>query len=218
MRAIAPPSPALRLAPLPLRAAPRSSRHACARRCFAPVCDAARPLRRPPAPELDYESRGQFVVPTQRLRVEPVLDGRCTRCRPTDGQVTCPDCSGSGLLQRGGYNVRNPVNLKAVIGTKWTAAEKTFGWRHFVVRSKRAEGSATFVEMVSTCDETVRLWMDARNLKDRGRWWCGWLERSEMAKAPETAAPAGGRCRACSGKGTCRCPACAAPNGVLTLR
>jgi tryptophan-rich hypothetical protein len=209
------------IAPLPLRRSPRGHRHAAASRCV-PRCDAAPPPalpQRPRAPELDY-SAGQFVVPNQRPKIEPVLDGRCFQCRPRDGLVTCPDCGGRGQLQRGGYNALNPVNLKSVVGTKWTASEKTFGWRHFVVRSKRKEVTATFVELVSTCDTTVQLWLDARNLKDRARWSCGWLERAEM-RVPATAAGAalpGGTCRACSGAGECRCPACSAPSGVLTVR
>ena len=202
------------VAPLPPRRAPCSIRRSRARRCAA--LPPAAP-QRPPAPALDYASGGEFVVPNQRPRVEPVLDGRCFQCRPRDGLVTCPDCGGTGQLSRGGYNVRNPVNLKSVVGSKWTAAEKTFGWRHFLVRSKRREGAATFVELVSTCDESVVVWLDARNLKDRARWSCGWLERAEM-NAPATQQGAGGTCRACSGQGQCRCPACSAPSGVLTVR
>ncbi len=73
--------------------------------------------------------------------------------------------------------------------------------------------------MQSTCDESVRFWVNATNLKDRERWSCGWLERAEMAVVGEAGgALKGGRCRACSGSGSCRCPACNAPNGVLEVR
>jgi hypothetical protein len=109
------------------------------------------PLRllRPEAP-LEYGGGGamQFVIPNaRRAAVEPPpSDGFCFACRATDGIVTCADCSGSGTLARGGYTRSNPVALKNVVGSKWTAHESTFGWRHFVVLSRRKEGSAQFVE------------------------------------------------------------------------
>jgi hypothetical protein len=72
--------------------------------------------------------------------------------------------------------------------------------------------------MLSTCDATVRFWVNAANLKDRSRWSCGWLERAEMrAVSADGGGVAGGRCRNCSGSGSCRCPACASPNGVLNV-
>ena len=75
--------------------------------------------------------------------------------------------------------------------------------------------------MQSTCDAAVRFWVNVANLKDRSRWSCGWLEKAEMAAvaaAPEGEALPGGRCRLCSGSGSCRCLACNAPGGVLQLR
>ena len=153
-------------------------------------------------------------------RVEPTGDGFCFACRARDGIVTCPDCGGSGALARGGYNAKgNPVNLTRILNSKWTAHEATFGWRHFVVLSRRREGATHYLEMKSTCDESVRFWVAAANLKDRARWSCGWLEKAEMrAVAAAGDAPPGGRCRACSGSGECRCPACNAPGGILQLR
>jgi tryptophan-rich hypothetical protein len=51
-------------------------------------------------------------------------------------------------------------------GSKWTAMETTFGWRHFHVHSKRrGPGKDWFLEMVSTCDETTRFWLNAKILK-----------------------------------------------------
>jgi tryptophan-rich hypothetical protein len=44
--------------------------------------------------------------------------------------------------------------------------ETTFGWRHFHVHSKRrGPGKDWFLEMVSTCDETTRFWLNAKILK-----------------------------------------------------
>lgn len=44
--------------------------------------------------------------------------------------------------------------------------ESTFGWRHFHVHSKRrGPGKGWFLEMVSTCDETTRFWLNSKILK-----------------------------------------------------
>jgi len=44
--------------------------------------------------------------------------------------------------------------------------ERTFGWRHFRVKSKRRAGNKEwFVEMVATCDENTQFWVNAQNLK-----------------------------------------------------
>lgn len=52
------------------------------------------------------------------------------------------------MLSRGGYQARNPVNLSTILGSKWTAHERTFGWRHFRVLNKKKEGGKTvFVEV-----------------------------------------------------------------------
>lgn len=44
--------------------------------------------------------------------------------------------------------------------------ERTFGWRHFRVKSKRRTANKEwFVEMVATCDENTQFWVNAQNLK-----------------------------------------------------
>jgi tryptophan-rich hypothetical protein len=51
-------------------------------------------------------------------------------------------------------------------GSKWTAMESTFGWCHFTVSSKRkGPGKDWFLEMVATCDESSRFWVNSHNLK-----------------------------------------------------
>jgi hypothetical protein len=159
MHALAPS----RGAPAAVFALPR--RRACTRRAAAsqaaappqpPQPQPLQPLRPPPPPQLpplpplSHEggfAASQFVIPNLRRAPEPVLsDGLCFLCRPRAGIVTCPDCGGSGTLARGGYTRNNPVALKQVVGSKWTAHEKTFGWRHFRVLSRRKEGATHFVE------------------------------------------------------------------------
>ena len=44
--------------------------------------------------------------------------------------------------------------------------QRTFGWRHFFVQSKaKGQGKEWFLEMVATCDQTSRFWVNAQNLK-----------------------------------------------------
>ncbi len=61
-----------------------------------------------------------------------------------------------------------------LMGSKWTAQEKTFGWRHFRVTARKTEGSLVFAELIAACDPTVRFWLNAKILKDRTRWQPGW--------------------------------------------
>ena len=46
-------------------------------------------------------------------------------------------------------------------GSKWTALERTFGWRHFHVQQKQNTGKDVFVLMQSTCDRTTQFWVRA---------------------------------------------------------
>ncbi|GJP67598.1 hypothetical protein CLOP_g24403 [Closterium sp. NIES-67] len=64
----------------------------------------------------------------------------CRVCQDTK-LVECACCDGLGTLARGGFQKRNPVSVPRIIGSKWTAMERTFGWRHFRVASKRRMGS-----------------------------------------------------------------------------
>lgn len=67
-----------------------------------------------------------------------------------------------------------------LLGSKWTALEKTFGWRHFEVVNRKNEGKLVFAELVSSCDPSVRFWINASSLKDRQLWQAGWTPLSEM--------------------------------------
>ncbi|MFN8905357.1 MAG: TIGR02450 family Trp-rich protein, partial [Pseudanabaena sp.] len=45
-----------------------------------------------------------------------------------------------------------------LIGSKWTAMQETFGWRHFVVVNRKNEGELVFAEIKAACDDSVRFW------------------------------------------------------------
>jgi len=47
-------------------------------------------------------------------------------------------------------------------GSKWTAMERTFGWRHFRCVQKRGQGKATLVLLQATCDDSTQLWVRSR--------------------------------------------------------
>lgn len=72
-----------------------------------------------------------------------------------------------------------------LIGSKWTAQSSTFGWRHFRVVNRKNEGSLVFAELVAACDETVRFWVNAKALKNRGLWKPGWQSLLEQAQSIE---------------------------------
>jgi tryptophan-rich hypothetical protein len=67
-----------------------------------------------------------------------------------------------------------------LVGSKWTARQKTWGWRHFQVMNRQNQGDMVFAEMVSSCDATVRFWLNAKQLKNRNLWQAGWQSLEEM--------------------------------------
>ncbi|MCD8487412.1 TIGR02450 family Trp-rich protein [Kamptonema cortianum] len=67
-----------------------------------------------------------------------------------------------------------------LVGSKWTAQQKTWGWRHFQVKNRKNEGRWVFAEMQASCDPQVRFWMNAQQLQDRSLWVPGWQTLEEM--------------------------------------
>ncbi len=67
-----------------------------------------------------------------------------------------------------------------LLGSKWTARQRTFGWRHFQVANRKNEGDRVYAELVASCDPEARFWIDARNLKNRDLWAAGWQTLEEI--------------------------------------
>ena len=72
-----------------------------------------------------------------------------------------------------------------LLGSKWTATQKTWGWRHFQVMNRRNEGKWVFAELVSSCDPDTRFGINAKQLKDKEMWEAGWKTLEEMNSEPE---------------------------------
>lgn len=68
-----------------------------------------------------------------------------------------------------------------LVGSKWTAQQKTFGWRHFHVVNRKNQDGLVFAEMVAACDPEVRFWVNAKGLKNPTVWAAGWQSRQEQA-------------------------------------
>ncbi|MEM6450723.1 MAG: TIGR02450 family Trp-rich protein [Cyanobacteria bacterium P01_D01_bin.105] len=67
-----------------------------------------------------------------------------------------------------------------LVGSKWTAQQKTMGWRHFQVTNRKNQGKWVFAEMVATCDPQARFWLNATALKNKGMWAAGWQTKEDM--------------------------------------
>lgn len=86
----------------------------------------------------------------------------------------------------------NKQKFPWLVGSKWTARETTFGWRHFQVVNRKNQGPFVFAELTAVCDPTVRFWMNAKALRDalgpacghRTNWLAGWQSLQEQAEAP----------------------------------
>ncbi|GMH45933.1 hypothetical protein BSKO_13897 [Bryopsis sp. KO-2023] len=145
------------------------------------------------------QKRSPFVKPKDYDARDIVI---CPVCGGVK-KMPCGDCKSTGRLGVGGYNRKNPVNLSKIIQSKWTALEKTFGWRHFRAMQKRKLGKENYVLMTATCDENTKFWLNTKNLKDRSRWASGWLQKRQLDVLQE-----GPECKACSGSGERECPYC----------
>ena len=67
-----------------------------------------------------------------------------------------------------------------LLGSKWTAQQKTWGWRHFQVINRKNEDKLVFAEMEASCDPNVRFWINAKALKNRCMWQPGWTPLKEI--------------------------------------
>ncbi|NJK47413.1 TIGR02450 family Trp-rich protein [Candidatus Gracilibacteria bacterium] len=79
----------------------------------------------------------------------------------------------------------NKQKFAHLLGSKWTAKQTTWGWRHFQVINRREEGQWVFAEMVASCDPKVRFWINAKQLKDRSLWQSGWQTLAQMNQSEE---------------------------------
>jgi len=61
-----------------------------------------------------------------------------------------------------------------LVGSKWTALQSTWGWRHFQVVNRKNQDQLVFAELVASCDPAVRFWLNAKSLKNRDLWQPGW--------------------------------------------
>jgi len=144
----------------------------------------------------------------------------CSGCGGT-GAAPCRTCRGAGALNPGGFHAKNHVDARTVVGTNWTAHERTLGWRHFEAieaaparrdprGGRKAEAS---VRLAATCDRDVTLWVPARELKDRARWSAGWKQREDLEWSGDADDPRGAvaspkrgpPCPACDGEGIVPC-------------
>lgn len=66
-----------------------------------------------------------------------------------------------------------------LLGSKWTAQQPVMGWRHFAVANRKNQGQWVFAELVAACEPEVRLWINAKLLKDRRLWQAGWKSLGE---------------------------------------
>ncbi len=72
-----------------------------------------------------------------------------------------------------------------LLGSKWTARQKTLGWRHFQVVNRKQEGRWLFAELVASCDRQTRFWINAQQLKERDLWQPGWQPLPQPSLEPE---------------------------------
>ncbi|MGJ3254171.1 MAG: TIGR02450 family Trp-rich protein [Elainellaceae cyanobacterium] len=76
---------------------------------------------------------------------------------------------------------KKKVKFPYLVGSKWTAQQSTWGWKHFHVVNRKNQGAWVFAEMVAACDPSVRFWLNAKLLKDQTLWMAGWQSLREQS-------------------------------------
>lgn len=74
----------------------------------------------------------------------------------------------------------NKQKFPHLLGSKWTAKQENWGWRHFQVVNRMNQGKWVFAEMIASCDPKVRFWINAKQLKERDLWEAGWKTLTQM--------------------------------------
>lgn len=78
------------------------------------------------------------------------------------------------------WEMQKKQKFPYLVGSKWTAMQKMWGWRHFQVINRKNQGKFVFAEMVAACDPSVRFWINAKILKDGSQWQAGWQSLQEI--------------------------------------
>ncbi|MDX2272852.1 MAG: TIGR02450 family Trp-rich protein [Cyanobacteriota bacterium] len=74
-----------------------------------------------------------------------------------------------------------------LLGSKWTSVQPVMGWRHYVITNRQDQGGGViFAQLQSVCDPGVRIWVNARTLKNRDLWQAGWLTLDEEWSQPHS--------------------------------
>ncbi|DBB12301.1 TPA: hypothetical protein ACH3X3_006396 [Trebouxia sp. C0006] len=132
----------------------------------------ANPFLHPRSEINSSKAARQLSLPQRHIRTKCAPGPRCssttfdqrrasTPCPicSNSTQVPCDACKGSGRLTKSGYHAKNPVNAAKIVGSKWTALQKTIGWRHFRATQKMKAGKQTYALMMATCDSSACMWM-----------------------------------------------------------
>ncbi len=67
--------------------------------------------------------------------------------------------------------------------SKWTSVEELHGWRHFHICGRRysEENGELLIELMATCDRTVRFFVRAVDMTDSGKFVAGWQSTLKAA-------------------------------------
>lgn len=133
------------------------------------------------------------------------------------GHLPCRACGGAGRLALGGHHKNNQVNVSRLVGSKWTARQRTFGRTHFFVSKLHVSKptKSTYALMVAACGTSneTQFWLNAKTLKSRELWSSGWLQRSQRLELAEGGPP----CKCCGGSGATLCQLCDARGTVVEV-
>lgn len=155
----------------------------------------------------------------------------CQRCKGTK-KLICERCQGTGKLGKGGYNAKNPLNLSSIVGIASMVPLLESLKRRFQVdgngediwmaalSSDRQEETWIKDVCIDVCDlrrhDTILgnafishffnppSQINSQSLRDRDRWSCGWLRKSQLEEGMEKRTV----CRMCHATGWIGCPYC----------
>ena len=129
-----------------------------------------------PTPPVDWTPYGpirQSYEPT----VCPVCEGR--------GVVKCNVCEGRGYVAATGSRKKNTVDMRRVVGSRWTSVETRCGHRQYTVSETRGSKKNKNLELrMSNCcgpeEKRVHIWVEYEELRSKQMWRAGWTTLKEV--------------------------------------
>ena len=122
-------------------------------------------------------------------------------------------CEGRGVVKKTGSKKRNTIDMRRILGSRWTSVEIREGHRQYECSETRGSKSNQNLELrMSNCcgpeERRVHLWIPHEELRDKSVWRQGWTTLKEIKQANRGALVDARICFLCKGMKVVECDEC----------